>query len=153
MAWVCLNWDLFAQPQIKRDWRQWKARNVLGGHLYGLARGPSGPRALRRVRAQSCMFFPSDPQGFRRKLHSYPRDVVICVEPWCEISLFVVCYYNPSALWEILYGCFSSLTGLFHCAFVIVINTEVLPKIWLSSQTEQHDEHGLTFHPNKHSRS
>ena len=65
----------------------------------------------------------------------------------------MVCYYNPSALWEILYGCLSSLTGLFHCAFVIVINTEVLPEIWLSSQTAQQHEHGLIFSPNKQSRS
>lgn len=67
-----------------------------------------------------------------------------------RIRLFVVCYNNPLALWEILYVCLSSLTGLFHCAFVIIINVEVLPEIWPRSQTVQH---GLIFSPNKQSSS
>lgn len=60
-----------------------------------------------------------------------------------------MCYYNSLALGEIPYGCLSSLTGLFHCAFVIVLNAEVLPEIWPSSQTVQQ---GLIFVLiNKHS--
>lgn len=42
------------QPRIRRGWRPWKARNVLGQHLYELARGPSCPSTLQRVGAQSC---------------------------------------------------------------------------------------------------
>lgn len=66
-----------------------------------------------------------------------------------RIRLFLVYYYNPLALWEILYGFFSLLTGLFHYAFIIVINTEVLPDIWTSSQIAQQHEHGLIFSPKR----
>lgn len=47
----------------------------------------------------------------------------------------VVYYYNLSVLWEILYGSLFLLTGLFHCAFVIVINAEFPPEFWPYSQT------------------
>lgn len=63
-----------------------------------------------------------------------------------RIRLCIVCYYNSLVLWAILYGCLSSLTGLFCCVFLIVVNIEVL-KFGLVPR-QQH-EYGLIFRPNK----
>lgn len=126
-------------------------QNVVGKHLHKLARGPSCPSTVQRVGSKSCTHFSSDPLGLRRKLHSYPRADVVKVLR--RNRLFVVCFHNSSALWEILYGCLSLLTGLFHCAFVIVINAEVLPEVWPHSQTAQQCELCLIFSINKQGSS
>lgn len=106
---------------------------------------------MQRVGTQSCTHFSSDPLGLRRKLPSYPRADVVKV--LIRNRLFVVCFHNSSALWEILYGCLSLLTGLFHCAFVIVINAEVLPEVRPCSQTAQQCELCLIFSINKQGSS
>ena len=146
--WVCLNLGLSAYPEW--EWAKdqenqecWR-RTPLWSGLRSLL--PQRPPEYRNSELHTFLIWSSGfqvPQSWRYLCRTVVQEIVLG-----RIRLFVVCYYNPLALWEILYGSLSSLTGLFHCAFVIVINAEVLPEVWLRSQPVQH---GLIFSLNKQS--